>query len=209
MKKFNFEKLLIAILGILLLSVSIYAVQKEKEKVGKEIVEKVVYVGYDTQEPVDNFSRSNAVSSLTAILRNVGVDKDNKERTVIERLELLDNKDTDIEDVLVKEAIEGLYLSEDFGDLLFNRQFVASGLLVYHQVIEDASEEIKPLIEEGYEDLVYFDSEMMTAHIPLDIYVGSSTGIAFEMVYIDGEWKLNPYTAMMSLHLTGIIDGEN
>jgi len=46
----------------------------------------------------------------------------------------------------------------------------------------------------------------MTAHIPLDIFVGSGTGVAFEMQYVDGEWKLNPYTAMMSLNMMGIIN---
>ena len=46
----------------------------------------------------------------------------------------------------------------------------------------------------------------MTAHIPLDIFVGTGSGIAFEMQYIDGEWKLNPYTAMMSLNLMGILN---
>jgi hypothetical protein len=48
----------------------------------------------------------------------------------------------------------------------------------------------------------------MSAQIPLDIFIGKGTGMSFEMQYIDGEWKLNPYTAIMSLNLMSILSGE-
>ena len=46
---------------------------------------------------------------------------------------------------------------------------------------------------------MYFDEELGTVHIPIDVFTGENRGIAFEMNYIDGEWKFTPYTAMMSL----------
>jgi len=67
------------------------------------------------------------------------------------------------------------------------------------------SDDFKPVIE-SFDQIVYLDNKFMTAHIPLDIFVGSGTGVAFEMQYVDGEWKLNPYTAMMSLNMMGIIN---
>lgn len=130
-----------------------------------------------------------------------------KEDSINKRLELLNNEETDIEDVLTKDAIDMLYMAEEFGGEKFNRQFAASSLLIYHDIILDSSEtdDFKPVIQ-SYDEIVYLDNKLMTAHIPLDIFVGTGSGIAFEMQYIDGEWKLNPYTAMMSLNLMGILN---
>lgn len=130
-----------------------------------------------------------------------------KEDSINKRLELLNNEETDIEDVLTKDAIDMLYMAEEFGGEKFNRQFAASSLLIYHDIILDSSEtdDFKPVIQ-SYDEIVYLDNKLMTAHIPLDIFVGTGSGIAFEMQYIDGEWELNPYTAMMSLNLMGILN---
>lgn len=135
---------------------------------------------------------------------------DEKADSINKRLELLNNEETDIEDVLTKDAIDMLYMAEEFGGEKFNRQFAASSLLIYHDIILDSSEtdDFKPVIQ-SYDEIVYLDNKLMTAHIPLDIFVGTGSGIAFEMQYIDGEWKLNPYTAMMSLNLMGILNNTD
>ena len=134
-----------------------------------------------------------------------------EEDSIVSRLKKLDDEDTDIEDVLSKKAIDMLYFSEEFGSDKFNRQFAASSLLIYHELIRDAidSDDFEPVIN-SFDQIVYLDNKFMNAHIPLDIFLGSGTGVAFEMQYVDGEWKLNPYTAMMSLNMMGIInENEN
>lgn len=239
MNKKNLGMLGIIVLAIVLISITIYSINKEKQDlVEQEPVIETVYVGFDDEKVLDNFSREDAVMSLRALLTEVKNDpedvkkteakvedendevkaedktedqdendEDKTEDTITRRLERLDNEETDIEDVLTKEAIDMIYFSEEFGEDKFNRQFAASALLIYHELIMDAvdSDDFKPVIE-SFDQIVYLDNKFMTAHIPLDIFVGSGTGVAFEMQYVDGEWKLNPYTAMMSLNMMGIIN---
>lgn len=203
--KMNWEKVVIITLAVGLLFSLIKHKGTEEKTTKQEPVK--IYVGHETNKPMKNFSREDAVDSLTEII--VGVEKDinNKDRSIEDGLKILDNNKKDMPDVLRKEVIDKIYLAEDFGDDLFNRQFATSSLLLYNKIIKDSTKEktINPLIEQ-YDEVVYLDNKLMTAHIPLDIYIGRSTGIAFEMQYIDGKWKLNPYTAMMSLHLMGVLD---
>ena len=230
MNKKNLGMLGIIVLAIVLISITIYSVNKENQDlVEQEPVIETVYVGFDDEEVLDNFSREDAVMSLRTLLTEIENDpedvkktevkvededqdendEDKNEDTITRRLKRLDNEETDIEDVLTKEAIDMIYFSEEFGKDKFNRQFAASALLIYHELIMDAvdSDDFKPVIE-SFDQIVYLDNKFMTAHIPLDIFVGSGTGVAFEMQYVDGEWKLNPYTAMMSLNLMGIINNS-
>ena len=146
----------------------------------------------DTEEPVEDAEETK---------------EEEPADTITPRLEMLNDEETDIEDILTKEAIDMIYMSEEFKGEKFNRQFAASAMLIYHEIVRDSTEtaEFTPAIQ-SYDEIVYLDNKFMTAHIPLDIFVGSGTGIAFEMQYVDGEWKLNPYTAMMSLNLMGILN---
>lgn len=202
MKKFNWAILSVIIMGILMASVTIFIVNKEKEKFENKEPEKI-YVGYDDKQKLDNFSREKAVEAMKDILVSIGKDVDGKNRTVEERMKALDKEGTELEDVINKSTIDKLYLADEFKKEKFNRQFTASVLLTYHQLIAETTEkkDFKPLIDD-FSDIVYLDSKFKTAHIPLDVFIGQNRGIAFEMQYIDGEWKLNPYTAMMSLVMT-------
>lgn len=230
MNKKNLGMLAIILLAIVLIFITIYSVNKENKKLAEqEPVTETVYVGFDDEKVLDNFTREDAVESLRALMIEIANepedvkktevkvedkaedqgknDEDKTEDTITRRLERLDDEETDIEDVLTKEAIDMLYFSEEFGSDKFNRQFAASSLLIYHELIMNAvdSDDFKPVIE-SFDQIVYLDNKFMTAHIPLDIFAGSGTGVAFEMQYVDGEWKLNPYTAMMSLNMMEIIN---
>lgn len=198
-KIMNWQLLAAIVLGIALISVTIFAVNKEKEEVEQLEPEKV-YVGYETEEPLDNFSREGSVLAMQELLVSIKDDVEGQDRTVEERMKALDNEETEIEDVINSNTLDKLYLSEDFKKSQFNRQFAASVLLTYHQLIEENTEKsgFEPLID-TFDEVVYLDNKFMTAHIPLDVFIGENKGIAFEMQYVDGEWKFNPYTSMMSL----------
>lgn len=162
---------------------------------------------------IESFNRNAAVTSLKELFIKIGQDPEIEDKdtlkSVADRLELLDNEKTDIEDIFNEDVINKLYFAEEFKDDKFNRQFAASALLVYYDIIvSNGNKDILPIIE-SYDDLVYLDSRFMTAHIPLDLFVGGSTGVSFEMQYVDGEWRLNPYTAMMSLNLMSILNNAS
>lgn len=243
--KKNIGALALVVLSVLLIGITFFIVDKEKKAIEEQgpIIE-TVYVGVETEENLENFTRENAVNKLRELLIEVGnvpgveeepVEESTEEGedvsadeetdteepvedaeetkeeepadTITPRLEMLNDEETDIEDILTKEAMDMIYMSEEFKGEKFNRQFAASAMLIYHEIVRDSTEtaEFTPAIQ-SYDEIVYLDNKFMTAHIPLDIFVGSGTGIAFEMQYVDGEWKLNPYTAMMSLNLMGILN---
>lgn len=247
--KKNIGALALVVLSVLSIGITFFIVDKEKKAIEEQgpIIE-TVYVGVETEENLENFTRENAVNKLRELLIEVGntpnveevAENESSEEsteegedvsadeetdteepvedaeetkeeepadTITPRLEMLNDEETDIEDILTKEAIDMIYMSEEFKGEKFNRQFAASAMLIYHEIVRDSTEtaEFTPAIQ-SYDEIVYLDNKFMTAHIPLDIFVGSGTGIAFEMQYVDGEWKLNPYTAMMSLNLMGILN---
>ena len=242
----------IILLALLLISVTVFTLTTEKEKIKEQGPEKI-YIGHneqifdnaykdiiseltelselttneelktqlnsiltetkENQVNIENFNRTSAVTSLKDLFISIGQDPNDEIedtlKSVSNRLELLDDEKTDIEDIFNQETIEKLYFAEEFKNDKFNRQFAASTLLIYYDIIaSNGNKDILPIIE-NYDDLVYLDSRFMTAHIPLDLFVGGSTGVAFEMQYVDGEWKLNPYTAMMSLNLMSILNNAN
>lgn len=200
-KRVKWQGLAIIILAILLTSITIFIINDEKEKISEQKPEKV-YIGMDKGEPAENFSKAAAVSSLQSILSSVEADVDGKDRTIEERMKALDKEDTKLEDVINKKTIDGLYLSDDFKENNFNKRFAASALLTYHQVAITSNEKKSVEIlanDEELENIVYMDSKLMLAQIPIDIFIGENRGISFEMQYINGEWKLSPYSAMMSL----------
>ena len=208
MKGNKWPTLIIILLAIALISITIFVIKNEKKEINQQ-EPKIVYVEKNTGEILENFTRKDAVKALNNILVNVGKDIEDNDRNVEERLKILEKDNSKIEDVLRKEVIDNLYLEEEFGQNNFNLRFIASGLLVYNRIITEAIkiEDFKPVLLD-FDELVYFDRKLMSAQIPLDIFIGKGTGMSFEMQYIDGEWKLNPYTAIMSLNLMSILSGE-
>lgn len=208
MKGNKWPTLIIILLAIALISITIFVIKNEKKEINQQ-EPKIVYVEKNTGETLENFTRKDAVKALNNILVNVGKDIEDNDRNVEERLKILEKDNSKIEDVLRKEVIDNLYLEEEFGQNNFNLRFIASGLLVYNRIITETIkiEDFKPVLLD-FDELVYFDRKLMSAQIPLDIFIGKGTGMSFEMQYIDGEWKLNPYTAIMSLNLMSILSGE-
>lgn len=210
MKKFTANKafLVLILLAVAMTSLTIYIVNKEKAKYENKEPEKI-YVGYEDGKKLENFTREKAVDAMRDILVSIKKDVDGKDRTIEERMKALDNPKTELKDVISQETIDKLYLSDEFKKEKFNRQFAASVLLTYHQLISETSKnkEFKPLLDD-FSSVVYLDNKMKNAQIPLDVFIGENRGIAFEMQYIDGEWKLNPYTAMMSLVMIVNYEGQ-
>ena len=209
LKKIHFKNMLIVLLIILLVSVTLAALDKEKSSIKEREPEKVV-VGYDKGEMLENFSKNDAVKAFEEILQSIENDPQDSKRELKDRISALDKEETDLKDVISEKTMEKVYLQEEFEADKFNRRFVASALLTYYDVISrfNENEKIESVMnEESIDSLVYLDKKLMKAHIPMDVFTGESRGIAFEMQYIDGEWYYNPYTSMMSLIM--LVNYEN
>lgn len=209
LKKINYKNMFIVLLIVLLVSVTLLALDKEKNSIKEQEPEKVV-VGYDKGEMLENFSKNDAVEAFKNILQSVENDPQESKRELKDRIAALDKEETDLKDVISEETMDKIYLQEEFESDRFNRRFVASALLTYYDVISRFNEKGKiesVMNEESIDSLVYLDKKLMKAHIPMDVFTGESRGIAFEMQYIDGEWYYNPYTSMMSLIM--LVNYEN
>ena len=190
-------KLLILTVVVSTISILVTYVVIGKNEIVKE-VEKVVYVGKE-EVKLDNFSKEGAVDALRLLF--VEGNKDTKTRTLEERLDAIENNDMD--EVLTKETIDKIYLSEEFSTNQYNRQVTASTVIAFSVLVNQnvGGEELNPVVK-NFADAIYLDAQVMNAFVPLDVFVGASTGYSFEMQYVNGEWKLNPYSIIMSMKLS-------
>lgn len=207
MLKNNWKTIAIGLLSLALIGVTIFAINTEKKRLAAQKPD-VLYIGYDDKQPMENFTKEKVIQAARELLENINKDVEGKNRTPEERYEyLIKNKDADLDSVFTKETIDSLYFSEEFGKDNENRRMSAIALLNFSEMIKQHGEN-KIIIDEIMKEFVYMDSKLKRAHVPLDAFSLGLSGIAFEMQYIDGEWKLNPYTTAMSFHLIGIIFNE-
>lgn len=209
MLKNNWKTIAIGLLSVALIGVTVFAINTEKKRLAEQKPE-VLYIGYDDKQPMENFTKAKVLEASKKILESIGKDVEGKNRTPVERYEyLIKNEDADIDSVFSKETLDSLYFGEEFGNDIGNRKMSAIALLDFYTIIENNNKEEKQIIiDEVVSEFVFMDSKLKRAHVPLDAFALGLSGIAFEMQYIDGEWKLNPYTTAMSFHLIGIIFEE-
>ena len=77
---------------------------------------------------------------------------------------------------------------------------------------------IKNLTEIGNENLnpvsndtqyVYLDETTRIAQVPLDYFTGVGGAVSMELVYVDGQWKLSPYSLLQSIQLANAKATQN
>lgn len=66
---------------------------------------------------------------------------------------------------------------------------------------------IAPISDEAW-SLVHVDSTTGVAYVPLEAFTGTQTGYSLTMVYVDDEWKLDPYSLLDSVTLAAMIQNN-
>lgn len=117
-----------------------------------------------------------------------------------ERLQSLDSGDVKVIDPELTKLIRFQDLFSDSNDMKNNTY---QSLITMSTLIKNStgSSEIKPSSDTMWKN-VYVDSEMGIAFVPLAIYAGPSSSFSMEMVYVDGGWKLAPYSLLDSVKLS-------
>jgi hypothetical protein len=160
-----------------------------------EKVEKTV-TGISTDE-----NRKAALSAATNVL-NAAVKSPTKEE-FDERLTKLDKGDFSV----VSPDLENLMRFKDVfaesKDLKINTY---QALITFSTLIQKTTEKetIAPISENEWQK-VFVDSEAGIAFVPLSLYAGSSVAFSLEMVYIDNEWKLAPYSVLDAVKLSAML----
>lgn len=116
------------------------------------------------------------------------------------RLEKLNSGDRGVINPKIEENIRFVDTFAESKDLQTN---VYQSLVTFATLIQQTTgqDKIAPLSVDMWKN-VHVDSELGTAFVPLAAYAPQSAGFSFEMVYVDGEWKLSPYSIIDSVKLS-------
>jgi hypothetical protein len=171
--------------------------KSEKEIVYKKVNYKSVKSG-EKQE----FTKKAAIEGVISLLKDV----QNENMSVTEQInQIKENKN--INDIIPKNAFNRIYLTDFMVDDNV-KVSTATSLLSFVDLIEkNGNKDIKPLTND-YNNVVYLDENSKTAQVPVNIFTGTSGSISFEMIYIDDEWKLSPYSLLESLSLSSQIQQQ-
>ena len=56
--------------------------------------------------------------------------------------------------------------------------------------------------------MAYDQPELGTVYVPLGVFTGQQNAFVVEMVYVKGQWKINPYSLVEQIRLSAIISGR-
>lgn len=79
-------------------------------------------------------------------------------------------------------------------------------LITLHEVLSEEGTKAITAVDGGATPVV-IDSALGMAYVPLRSFTGNSTLFAFEMVYVDGGWRLAPYTLLQNVRMSALLDG--
>lgn len=117
-----------------------------------------------------------------------------------DRLNSLDAGDTKVIDPELTKTIRFTDVFLDSDEMKNNTY---QSLITLSTLIRNSTgaTEIAPTSDTMWKN-VYVDSELGTAFVPLAIFAGPSSSFSMEMVYVDGSWKLAPYSLLDSVKLS-------
>lgn len=171
--------------------------KSEKEIVYKKVNYKSVKSG-EKQE----FTKKAAIEGVVSLLKDV----QNENMSVTEQInQIKENKN--INDIIPKNAFNRIYLTDFMVDDNVKVSTAISLLSFVDLIKNNGNKDIKPLTND-YNNVVYLDENSKTAQVPVNIFTGTSGSISFEMIYIDNEWKLAPYSLLESLSLSSQIQQQ-
>ena len=75
-------------------------------------------------------------------------------------------------------------------------------MLALISVIKEQSSDKEIKVRTPILDSIYLDKKTGTAYVPMQVYTGQSSFLAFEMQKVDNEWKLNPYSIVNQIQLS-------
>lgn len=141
--------------------------------------------------------RQDAINAATDLLNLAAESPTNEEFD--KRLEKLSEGD---QTVISPELKNGIRFVDTFENenLQVN---VYQSLVTFATLIQQTSG--KAVVEPGTVDMwknVHVDSELGIAFVPIAAYANQSAGFSLEMIYVDGEWKLAPYSLIDSVKLS-------
>ena len=158
-----------------------------------------------TDETKENFSKEGALEAATNMLKSFNAVPSNK-LSIDDRIKGID-KDKKLDDYISASAKSYLYL-KDFMDKEEGYTTSSMAILaIIKNLTEIGNENLNPVSTDT--QYVYLDETTRIAQIPLDYYTGVGGAVSLEMVYVDGQWKLSPYSLLQSIQLANAKATQN
>ena len=146
-----------------------------------------------------NMTRQNAVDAATQLLKAVQKAPDGK-MSEADRIKALKNN-TDPKTLVGQDAWDKIYLSDFMGSDKRGAKLTAQALLNVVSSIESSGNNNLTPSQMDYNGAVYLDTKTKTAYVPLNLYTNASTNISLEMIYVDGQWKLSPFSLISEISI--------
>lgn len=142
--------------------------------------------------------RRDATEAAYDLLNAAEIEGD--EAAVMTQLEAIDSGDFS---GLSEEFVDGFHLVDVFqSDQQLESVAYQSVIAFRFLAFEDDAPSMPE--DEVIQQSVYIDSELGIAQVPVGMFLGSPAPFSFEMVYVDGEWKLSPYTFIELINLSAL-----
>ena len=87
------------------------------------------------------------------------------------------------------------------------RTTIQTLLSFVQQMNKNGNNNLNPIYSD-YDNVIYLDEKTNTAQIPVNIFTGTYGSISFEMVYINKQWRLSPYTLLESVSLSAQVSEQ-
>lgn len=140
--------------------------------------------------------QKNALAAAQALLSNSATEGDYQARMA--QIEAGDTSS------VPKEVVEGVYLSDSM-ESEGARSSTYQSLVALNALMIKGDAKIAT---KDAASAVQVDSENGIAYVPLGVFTGTDVPFSFEMVYVDGEWKLAPYSLLQSIQMSSAINTD-
>lgn len=154
-------------------------------------------------ELLPNLDKNSAVLATTEMLKELQKSPDGKS-TLAERMEKASGDNFKEDEIFTKAGWNYIYLSDFMSTDPRGKKLTAQSLLsVIHSIEENDNKDLNAS-DVDYSGVVYLDPTLKAAYVPVDLYTNAATNLSFEMVLINGEWKLQPYTLISQIALKSV-----
>lgn len=150
----------------------------------------------------EEFTREGSVKAVTEILTEL--EKSPKDGMSLEdRLKEVSKEKYDKKIVFTDKGWDKIYLPDFLSVDPRGEVLAAQSLLSVLNTVDKSKETRKTdkiqAADVELSDVVLFDEKAKSAQVPVDLFTEVPTSLSFEVLYIDGEWVIQPYSLITQI----------
>lgn len=207
MKNMNKKGIIVSIVTVIVIIAAVIFGITSAKQANKSTQKTEVKTTQSTKKPekttdtayTDKMTREGAVEASQRLLRAVA---DNKQsvKTRLSMLSKKGNNPSSYANALSQSARDQIRLIDFMNTDNRGRILTAQALLEVVQGIQaNGNKNVTATKTNNYGTIVYFDKDTKTAVVPVDLYTTVQTNLNMTFVYVDGQWKFDPYNLISEI----------